>query len=63
MRKTCIIRKVLLCIIRWCPYFKNVKMALNSFCDKTLQMFNMLIKHIHMDAKNIQVTKMEEREP
>ena len=21
----CIIRKVLFCIIRWCPYFKNVK--------------------------------------
>ena len=22
---TCIMRKVLFCIIQWCPYFKNVK--------------------------------------
>ena len=31
-----IIRKVLFCIIQWCPYFKNVKMALNTFCHKSL---------------------------
>ena len=36
-----IIRMVLFCIIRWCPYFKNVnnKMALNPFCDETLHMY------------------------
>ena len=39
----CIITKVLFCIIRWCPYFKNVKnMALNAFCDKTLHIFESL---------------------
>ena len=36
----CIIRKVLFCIIRWCPYFRMSKMALNAFCDKTFHMFN-----------------------
>ena len=34
-----IIRKVIFCIIRWCPYFKNCKNgAYNPFCDKTLHM-------------------------
>ena len=31
-----IIRKVLFCIIQWCPYFENGKMAINPFCDKSL---------------------------
>ena len=31
-----IIRKVLFCIIRLCPYFKNFKNGAKSFCDKTL---------------------------
>ena len=34
------IRKVLICIIRWCPYFKNSKIAPNSFCDKTLHIYS-----------------------
>ena len=39
-----IIRKVLFCIIRWCPYFKNVKkMALNPFCDKALHLFLVIL--------------------
>ena len=36
-----IMRKVLFCIIQWCPYFlQNSKMALNPFGNRTL--------HIHM---------------
>ena len=37
--ENCIIRKVLFCIIRWRPYLKMSKLALNSFCDKTLYLF------------------------
>ena len=44
-----IIRKVLFCIIQWCPYLKMSKMALNPFCDKTLQIQNVIFLKVIKD--------------
>ena len=37
-----IIQKALFCIIWWCPYFKISKIALNLFCDETLEILLMV---------------------
>ena len=41
MRKVSLERSYLICIIRWCPLNMS-KMALNSFCDKTLHVLNVI---------------------